>query len=198
MYKVFVNDKPLNLIPEALKHEVGQENPQLEYAGPDTFVNALELLSTESEVTVYHAELKPMWKSFKKRYQYIKAAGGVVSNPNGQLLFILRFGIWDLPKGKIEKGEKPKTAAVREVEEECGVRGLTITGKLPSTYHIYQFKGRSVLKRTHWFRMVTDYDGPFKPQLEEDITEVKWLNDQEATLAIGDSYASIRELMRSY
>ena len=51
----------------------------------------------------------------------IEAAGGLVKNENGDYLFIYRNDKWDLPKGKIEKDEKTKVAAVREVEEECGI-----------------------------------------------------------------------------
>ena len=36
-------------------------------------------------------------------------------------LFILRNVVWDIPKGKLEKGETPELAAVREIEEECGL-----------------------------------------------------------------------------
>ncbi|MBK9671561.1 MAG: NUDIX domain-containing protein [Bacteroidetes bacterium] len=68
-------------------------------------------------------------------YTKIEAAGGIVKNKQGQLLFIFRHGKWDLPKGKIEKGENEQDAALREVEEECGIAELTLQKKLTTTFH---------------------------------------------------------------
>ena len=62
---------------------------------------------------------KKLYKSrIKKLFDVEKAAGGLVLKDE-QFLMIYRLGKWDLPKGKLDKGENEKQGAVREVEEEC-------------------------------------------------------------------------------
>jgi hypothetical protein len=69
-----------------------------------------------------HPDIKKIIKTLLSRLKIIKAAGGLVKNGKGEYLFIHRLGKWDLPKGKIEENEKMSEGAVREVEEECGIR----------------------------------------------------------------------------
>ncbi|MDD4603626.1 MAG: NUDIX domain-containing protein [Bacteroidales bacterium] len=98
--------------------------------------------------------------SFFRLFKRIDAAGGLVKNEKGEFLFIHRFGLWDLPKGKIDKKDQhpgsivchlssaichPSSAynaAVREVKEETGLQSVIITKELPSTWHIYSRKGK--------------------------------------------------------
>ena len=111
-------------------------------------------------------------------------------------MFIYRLGKWDLPKGKIEIGEEVEKAALREIEEECGVNKLTINKSLNDTFHIYKFHGKTILKQTYWYDVRTTYQGELVPQLEEDITKVEWLIDDEInTKVMGNTYASIKELL---
>ena len=70
----------------------------------------------------------------RRQFNTIRAAGGVVSNPAGELLLIYRLGRWEFPKGKRKKHETLSETALREVEEECGVRVLC-EKKLTTTYH---------------------------------------------------------------
>ncbi len=114
----------------------------------------------------------------KAQFYYIEAAGGVIEK-EGTFLFINRLGKWDLPKGKLDIGESIEDCAVRECEEECGVKNLNIVKKLPSTFHIYPYKKGFALKQTHWFQMKTSYSKKLVPQLEEDINEVRWMTVQE-------------------
>src|SRR5690606_9465193 len=111
--------------------------------------------------------------NFTKRYTRITAAGGLVYNEKNELLLILRQGKWDLPKGKVDKGETVEEGAVREVMEECGINGLDLGDFLLKTYHTYFLEGQRVLKTTHWFKMRTTYYSAMAPQLEENITELK-------------------------
>lgn len=144
--------------------------------------------------TEHTAEL---YNLLKKQFKLIKAAGGVVFNEHGELLLIKRLGKWDLPKGKLEEGEDLRLAALREVHEECGLNFLGILSKLCNTYHAYQLKGRWILKRTAWYRMVAWGDISVQPQIEEDITEVRWVNKDFINDDQFDTYDSLKELFAS-
>ena len=126
-----------------------------------------------------------------------KAAGGLVQNENKEILFIYRFEKWDLPKGKIEKGESKKKAAKREVEEECGVNELKISGKLQNTYHIFQRKNCEILKVTYWYSMNTTYSGTLQPQIEEGITKVIYKNKEDVKKALENTYGNIKLLFEN-
>ena len=129
-----------------------------------------------------------------KSFKFMQAAGGLVEK-EGKYLFIKRNGLWDIPKGKLEKGESIEEGAVREVEEETGVKGLTITKPLPTTYHIFKRNRRYKIKITYWFEMYTSYDGELLPEASEGITKVKWLGKKKQAKALKNSYANIRELL---
>ena len=124
----------------------------------------------------------------------IEAAGGLVYNLDNQLLMIFRNGKWDLPKGKLEPGENIRQCAIREVEEECGVKNLTISKKITDTYHTYELKGNPILKRTYWYMMNSDFDGKLVAQIEEGITKVEWVNEEDIAKKLENSYGNIKEL----
>ncbi|KUJ52572.1 NUDIX hydrolase [Chryseobacterium sp. JAH] len=174
MYKVFVNEKKLLLSkqPEALEKT-------LKYDGFTTLEIALDLLQNTSvkELNVYGEQIDEIWGEFKKLFRIIEAAGGIVKRTNGDILFIKRLGKWDLPKGKMEKGESREESAVREIEEETNLQNVELLDFINTTYHIYiERNGDRVLKYTHWFEMNFDGEDTSKPQLEEGITEVAWKN----------------------
>lgn len=134
----------------------------------------------------------------KKEYCYIQAAGGIVEH-DSQYLYIKRFGLWDLSKGKIEKDESIKNAALREVEEECGITNLKIVRDLPNTYHIYNFKSKPALKETFWFLMsITGQISNLKPQTEEGITELRFDRKDFLLQDSTESYSSLKFLMHSF
>lgn len=174
MYKVFVNEKKLLLSKQSenLEKTLGYENvTSLEIA--------LDLLENTSvkELNVFGENIDEIWSEFQKLFRIIEAAGGIVSKPNGDILFIKRLGKWDLPKGKMEKGESREESAVREIEEETGLQNVELLGFINTTYHIYiERNGDKVLKCTHWFEMSFDGEDTSKPQIEEGITEVAWKN----------------------
>jgi 8-oxo-dGTP pyrophosphatase MutT (NUDIX family) len=125
----------------------------------------------------------------------IEAAGGLVKNENGDYLFIFRNDKWDLPKGKIEKDEKTKVAAVREVEEECGITVSKLGSKICKTYHAYISKGDVVLKKTHWFNMKYKGNATLKPQLEEGITDVRWFKKGHIDAIVQNTFPSILDVL---
>lgn len=133
---------------------------------------------------------------FKSKYKVIKAAGGVVKKGKS-VYMIRRLGKWDLPKGKINKYEEVKEAAVREVEEECGLQ-VKIKQKLCNTWHTYTLKKRPILKKTTWYIMNVIEDKFMKPQTEESIEEIKLMTPKEVYHALESSYRSIRFVMEKY
>lgn len=174
MYKVFVNEKKLLISksPENLEKILPFENFT-------TFEIALDLLqnTSTSELNVYGENIDEIWESFKKLFRIIEAAGGIVNKSSGEILFIKRLGKWDLPKGKMEKGESREESAVREIEEETGLKNVVLKDFINTTYHIYaERNGDQVLKYTHWFEMFFEGEDTSKPQIEEGITEVAWKN----------------------
>jgi 8-oxo-dGTP pyrophosphatase MutT (NUDIX family) len=141
-----------------------------------------------------------LWNCLKSQLIELPAAGGLVRRADGSFLFIRRLGVWDLPKGKIEKDETPAMAAVREVEEECGVRGLQIIRQLDSTFHLYRspylkFPDNLVLKETQWFLMNCEGDQSLVPQSEEDIEQVRWFAPDELQEVMDNTYSSLREFL---
>jgi len=140
-------------------------------------------------------DLKKTWKEFCLLFEIRKAAGGVVINGKNEKLFIKRNGFWDLPKGHVEKNEKNRDAAIREVMEECGIEKPVIIKKLVKTYHTYVLKKRIVLKPTKWYLMSYSGGKKTKPQKKEGITKVVWANKSEETEMVKNSFASIVEVV---
>ena len=139
-----------------------------------------------------------MWNDLLLHFKLINAAGGVVKNNKGEILFIFRMGKWDLPKGKIEKGESIEKAAIREVEEECGIGKIKITGKLNPTYHVYELKGKEIIKKTYWFSMKTSDNSIPKAQLEENISEVCWIKKKDIKTLLKNTYPSIADVVDNF
>ena len=157
-----------------------------------------EFLSTPggNSIQIITDEVEEQFKNLKKIFYYIEAAGGFIEK-NNQYLFIHRHGRWDLPKGKLEKSEAIEKAAVRECEEETGVRALSISRPMSSTFHIYAYKNGFALKQTYWFYMHTTYSGQLHPQLEEDIDEVKWFDKNSVvSFVLNDTYFTISDIIR--
>lgn len=137
----------------------------------------------------------PLWFMLllKRRMRYVRAAGGVVEASDGSLLTITRNGRADLPKGKVEAGETLLQAALREVEEETGLKvGHEQTLPIVKTYHIYNLYGGWHLKQTSWFAMRVDGRPDVVPQQEEGITGGCWLTPEEWRAAMLRSYGTMR------
>ena len=108
---------------------------------------------------------------------------------------IFRNGKWDLPKGKLEMGESVEECAIREVEEECGVSGIIIENKIKDTYHTYVLEGENILKKTYWYKMKTDYSAKLVPQIEEGITKVSWIDKDQISKKLKNSYGNISDVL---
>lgn len=133
----------------------------------------------------------------RTRYTMVRAAGGVVSLPNGRRLLMRREGMWDLPKGMVETGETLSVAALREVQEETGIAArLSMRKPLIKTYHIYNKYGGWHLKQTTWFAMSADDGSLPVPQRDEGIDQVGWLKPSEWKGCLLESFASLRQVAR--
>lgn len=199
MYKIFINDKPFILAPKTNRFETGQGSLLIAYSELHNLKQAIDLmsLSAVSNLTIT-GDVESMWKEFLQHFKLIDAAGGVVKNKENKLLFIFRLGKWDLPKGKVDKGETIEQAAVREVEEECGISKLKIVEKLLTTYHTYTLKGKNIVKASHWYSMTTGDNTTLKPQTEENITDARWVSASEISALLKDAYPSIAEVINKY
>jgi len=195
MYKVFINDKPIIITSSTKK-----ENNFPVYVFKNTvFDEIFHKLKNDTimGINLYSTDLENDWNLFLKNFDVVKAAGGLVTNPKNEVLFIYRNNVWDLPKGHIEKNESIENAAIREVEEECGIEKLSIIQKLITTYHIYFLNGIK-LKETHWFLMHSDDSKKLIPQLEEGITEVAFKSDNEIEMVFKNTYSNIKLVYESY
>ncbi len=189
MFTVFINDNPVYLTDD-LKYASKTNFFYVDEVDIQILIEKLEKNELKYAY-VYATDSMSLLKKFKSNFKIIEAAGGVVKNSNGEILFIYRNDKWDLPKGKIEKGEEIEVAAIREVEEETGVKNLNIIKSLEITYHIYTYKGKKIFKVTYWFFMETDFIGKLQPQFEEGITNVEWLNKKQIKNAMENTYANI-------
>ncbi|GLB50889.1 NUDIX hydrolase [Neptunitalea lumnitzerae] len=194
MYEVFVNEHPIILISE-LKKEDSFKYFLLENVDLPKVIKELNNGKIDAAY-LYHPNKEKLLKKFKSKLNVVLAAGGVVKNKKGEILFIFRNGKWDLAKGKLDKNESIPEAAIREVEEETGVKNLKLESFFKTTYHIFKRNGQYKLKETHWFYMKTSYSGKLIPQEEEGITQVCWKGAEEIKQALTNSYANIEKLFK--
>ena len=192
MYKVFINNKCIFLVENQDFFNCREGKTYQFTSGQDLMATLDEFEKDKKFENLYLiGNPEKILSSFEK----IEAAGGLVKKANDQILFIFRFGKWDLPKGKMEEGETTPETAIREVMEETGVAGLEIIKELSPTYHTYKLNGKRVLKKTSWFEMSFKDDSQILPQKIEDITVVKWLSIKDIPWAMRNSYSSIIELL---
>lgn len=193
MYKVFYYEKPLTLSEKPV-----QNAKNLKFIGEGQFDEALALLKNDdaSHVHIYYHNLEKLWDKFLNHFKYLEAAGGLVKNQENQILFIYRLEKWDLPKGKVEPGETTELAAVREVEEECGITNLKILKFITNTYHIY-FDTKLHLKSTFWYEMAYEGNEELIPQIEEGIGIAKWKSKDEIPALMNQTYENIKLVLDS-
>ena len=211
---IFVGDKHLRIVPfheslltdtaftavadarkQVLKASMLQGNVLIVNASTSSIVNIFATLRDKKvrklvSLTFAVADKKAVASLIKTNFRIIKAAGGLVRKDD-RTLMMYRLGKWDLPKGKLERNEKSRSAAVREVEEECNVQ-VHAGRKICSTWHTYAQGGVLILKQTKWYAMDCLNDADMRPQAEEDIEHLEWMTNEEVKVALFNSYASIR------
>ncbi len=192
MYKVFVNERPL-ILTNKLSETADDNYFLLNSEAINDAITAL-VKGKLNEAYIYHPNHEELLKKFTKNIPLVVAAGGVVTNKEGKVLFIYRNDKWDLPKGKLDKGETIEECAIREVEEETGVKGLVIKNLLKVTYHVFKRNNKYKLKQVYWYAMKTNFKGEFKGQKEEGIEKVKWKGPGKIKKALQNSYVNIKIL----
>ncbi len=160
-----------------------------------TLLNKLDLSELQS-VTVVSKYQTSIEERIQKMFTVVKAAGGIVIKDD-KMLLMFRRGVWDLPKGKLDSGEKSKRAAIREVEEETGVQAELID-KICVTWHTYLENDKQILKRTKWYLMRCTNDTNLKPQKEEGIEKLEWVTEAQAKKLLVNSYSSIRYVFEAF
>ena len=183
MYTIYINEVPLIICTKIAEEQLDYDDDQFSVhhynrgrKGLFNYIDAFEKSSDRPGVILTVEDPEETFKEFCSIYDVIEAAGGLVFNKEKELLAIFRRGHWDLPKGKIEKGETLKEAAVREVQEETGIQNIKLKKKIGVTYHTFSNKkDKRVLKVSHWYKMKTK-DVKLIPQTEEDIEKVEWVD----------------------
>lgn len=197
MYKVFIDNSVIDFL------DSEQKVPSKGY---DLVVNSLEndlstlldqfdFSSSKVCLLVVYDDFELAFNQVFHAYEFMDAAGGIVKC-NRRYLFIERHGMWDIPKGKLDSNEQPWEAAVREIEEECGIKNPVIDHLLGITFHTYSYMGRLTIKKNWWYAL--NYSGSMEvfPQEEESITQAIWIEKNEWDLIRSNTYESIQEVLR--
>lgn len=192
MYKIFINNKPLfltNIIEKETDFRIYLlESVDIKKLISDIYNDKIQ------KAYLFDKDIELIINKLKMKLPIEKAGGGLVYNSNNEVLFIFRNGKWDLPKGGVEKDEKLRETAIREVEEETGIDKLEIIEKLEKTYHVFKRNGRFKLKITNWYKMKTNSTNIPKPQENEGIECAKWIRQEDIPKLLNNSYENIKLL----
>lgn len=201
MYTAYINNTPLYFasadeVPQDLDKDKSPVYHDM--TGGKLAPNCVDMLEKSTRFdSMYLVSKDPekIFNYFSKKYKIIEAAGGVVTNELGEILIIYRQETYDLPKGKMDKGEIPRETAQREVEEETGVSNLITDELLGVTYHTYRSKkNKRILKRTYWFTMTAPKQ-PLTPQIEEDIEKAEWFAPKDIAPLYDNMYRAIKMIL---
>lgn len=201
--KIYFDDKPVFLCDEINSTiEKHRHHPDVIFIDEVTTpaINSLlhEIAKPDFHAGIlYNEDIERLKKMFWKHFTIIQAAGGLVKNEKGEILMIFRRGKWDLPKGKLEKGEDLETCAKREVEEETGLKKVVVQRFLITTYHTYNDFGKHILKESHWYLMNAFSNQKTAPQTEEDIFEITWVNQEAIREKLRNTFPSIKDVITS-
>jgi 8-oxo-dGTP pyrophosphatase MutT (NUDIX family) len=199
---IYFNDKPLFLcddidtpeLREYLHHDDTMFMDELSSPAIKSMIYEMQLAKIHAGV-YYHPVLDELKKAFWKKFKVIQAGGGLVENERGERLLIFRRGKWDLPKGKVDKGETLEAASLREVQEETGLKRVNIVKPLPCTYHTYMQDAKLVLKENYWYLMRAESAEMLVPQTEEDIERIIWADAEQVAECLKNTYSSVKQVL---
>ena len=194
MYKIYINQNVLvisqldNFSQEVLHKATNNSESAVLTISKEEIINII------GQKNIICANPTAVFNQLKQQFTLINAAGGLVKNSQSEYLFIFRRGKWDLPKGKLDEGEDFETAAIREVQEECGITHIELGDLYHLSYHIYEENNDWILKQTNWYLMKSE-EKNLIPQLEEGITQTAWLPTSQFEKVRENTYASIDEII---
>jgi 8-oxo-dGTP pyrophosphatase MutT (NUDIX family) len=201
--KIYFGNKPLFLcdvmnaeIESYIHHDDAVFIDEFSPPAINSMIHEMQQDKVHAGVYLY-PKLDELKKAIWKKFTVIQAAGGLVRNEKKEILFIFRRGKWDLPKGKVEEGENIEECALREVQEETGLNEVTLQKFLITTYHTYPEKGKHILKESYWFEMKAAGKQKLVPQLEEDITDIQWINKNKLDTVLKNTFPSIRDVIEA-
>lgn len=201
--KIYFNDKPLFLtdtitaeIEPYVHHDDAVFIDEFSPQGVKSMLHEMRQQKVHAGIYL-HNNVAELEKAFKKRFMIIQAAGGLVVNEDNGLLFIFRRGKWDLPKGKLDPGEKLEVCAVRETEEETGLEKVRLKKHLVTTYHTYDESGHHILKETWWYLLNASKKETLTPQTEEQITAIEWADPVKLEKYKANTYSLIIDVLQT-
>jgi len=195
--KIYFDDKPLFLC-----DEVDASLQPYVHHDDTVFIDELNLHTVKSMIhemqkpsvhagVFFNNDLEELKGTFFKKFTMVKAGGGFILNENNAVLMMFRRGKWDLPKGKLDKKETIEECAVRETEEETGLKNIELISPLITTHHTYHEGTKSIMKETSWFRMKVTGDQKLVPQTSEQISKLEWVNKDDLEKYKKNSFPSV-------
>ncbi|MCS6820833.1 MAG: NUDIX domain-containing protein [Microscillaceae bacterium] len=176
-----------NVVFQNLSWEAVQEILSFLIQNPENKIKKIVILTHDK---------RALCQKIKSEFHLLQASGGIVQKDK-QVLMIYRLGKWDLPKGKLEPNEKFSLAAVREIEEETGIKA-EIVKKITTTWHFYWQDNQKILKQTKWYWLLCQEESQTKPQTEENIEKITWVSREQLPDLLKESYASIAFVFRRF
>lgn len=125
-----------------------------------------------------------------------KSAGAVVfRKEKGKIYYLILhydLGHWGFPKGQIEKGEKPKETAKREIKEETGLEKIKFLAKFKEEIkYFYTFQGKRIFKIVIFFLAQTNQK---KVRISWEHQGYQWLSFEKAKKML--SFKNSREVLK--
>jgi 8-oxo-dGTP pyrophosphatase MutT (NUDIX family) len=201
--KIFFGDKPLflcdnvdKMIEPYIHHDDSVFIDELDTHTVKSMIHEMEQPNVHAGV-FFHPNIEELRTAFFKKFSLIIAGGGLVWNEKDEILMIFRRGKWDLPKGKLDEGEKLEDCAIREVEEETGLKNTKLISPLIVTHHTYHEGSKFILKESHWYIMKVSGEQKLIPQTEEDIFDIKWVGQNDLEKYKKDSFRLITDVLNA-
>jgi len=199
--KIYFDDKPLFLCDNVdatlqpyIHHDDAVFIDELNLHTVKSMIHEMQDTSVHAGV-FFHKDLKELKDAFFKKFTLVKAAGGFVLNENNEVLMMFRRGKWDLAKGKMDKKETFEECAIRETEEETGLKNIKLISSLITTYHTYHEGSKYVLKETKWFTMKVSGEQKLIPQAAEQISKLEWVCKNDLKKYLQNSFPSVNDVL---
>lgn len=201
--KIYFDDKPLFLCDNVdatlqpyIHHDDAVFIDELNLHTVKSMIHEMQDNSVHAGV-FFHKDLQELKDAFFKKFTLVKAAGGFVLNENNEVLMMFRREKWDLPKGKMDKKETFEECAIRETEEETGLKNIKLISTLITTYHTYHEGSKYVIKETKWFTMKVNAEQKLAPQVTEQITKLEWVGKNDLKKYLQNSFPSVNDVLEA-